>query len=298
MSQTLPKSAVYVWDLTISAEKTDEHSLKKKFKSIAKKWIFQKEEGEHSGFIHYQCRLSLHKKVVNPFKLCDGHWSPTSSNSAEDFYEGYCNKYQTRVEGPWRDTDEEVYIPKQFRNLILRPWQHAVLQRSQVFNDRLVNVVYDPDGNSGKSTLASISELKYGGIDLPPCNDQKELMQVMCDICVAKNTRSPNPVFVDLPRALDKSRLYGIYSAIEQIKKGKLYDLRYKYKEWWIDSPAIWVFTNTRPDTRLLSKDRWLVWNIKNGFLTEYENDSDSEEEDPNPIGVIVDLSSQLGLNS
>ncbi|WP_445772263.1 hypothetical protein, partial [Rheinheimera sp.] len=48
----------------------------------------------------------------------------------------------------------------------------------------------------------------------------------------------------------------------EQIKKGKLYDTRYKYQEYWIDSPQIWVFSNIEPDLSMLSLDRWRIWTI------------------------------------
>lgn len=79
---------------------------------------------------------------------------------------------------------------------------------------------------------------------------------------MAKETRSPSPIFLDMPRAMNKERLNGIYTAVEQIKKGKLYDLRYSYKEYWIDSPQIWVFSNIEPDISLLSRDRWRIWTI------------------------------------
>jgi hypothetical protein len=69
---------------------------------------------------------------------------------------------------------------------------------------------------------------------------------------------------------MDKDRLNGIYTAIEQIKKGKLYDLRYKYKCYWIDSPCIWVFTNREPDENLLSRDRWKIYEIKKQKLLKY----------------------------
>lgn len=132
-------------------------------------------------------------------------------------------------------------------------------------------MIYDPVGGHGKSTLAAICELTLGGIDLPPVNDSKELLQAMCDICRAKKERSPNPVFIDMPRAMDKGKLYGIYTAIEQIKKGKLVDLRYSYREWWIDSPAVWVMTNIEPDPDLLSRDRWKVWCIEGNKLRSFK---------------------------
>lgn len=74
---------------------------------------------------------------------------------------------------------------------------------------------------------------------------------------------------------MNKERLGGIYSAIEQIKKGKLYDLRHCYKEYWIDSPTIWVFSNIPPDLSLLSKDRWKIWVVDDTkSLKPYTEDS------------------------
>jgi uncharacterized LabA/DUF88 family protein len=76
-------------------------------------------------------------------------------------------------------------------------------------------------------------------------------------------------VFIDLPRALEKNQLRGFLTACEQIKKGKLYDLRNFTKKWWIDSPSIWVFSNTLVDFDLLSSDRWKIWIISDNELIE-----------------------------
>jgi hypothetical protein len=130
------------------------------------------------------------------------------------------------------------------------------------FDSRNINLVYDKRGNQGKSTIAALCELYGNGLDLPPVNDAEKLVQSLCDICISKNLRNPSPVFIDMPRAMDKSRLHGIYTAIEQIKKGKLYDVRHSYRDWWIDSPQLWVFTNIEPDLELLSRDRWIVWTV------------------------------------
>lgn len=93
----------------------------------------------------------------------------------------------------------------------------------------------------------------------------------MCNICMCRNLRNPTPVFIDLPRAMNKDRLNGIYTAIEQIKKGKLYDMRYKYQEFWIDSPNIWVYQNVDVDLDYLSRDRWKCWSINGNFeLVDY----------------------------
>ena len=50
--------------------------------------------------------------------------------------------------------------------------------------------------------------------------------------------------------------------AIEQIKKGHVCDVRHHYKDWWFDSPQIWVFSNSKVDIQFLSRDRWILHTI------------------------------------
>lgn len=196
-------------------------------------------------------------------------------------YNCYAGKVQTRTRGPWTDKDAEpAYIPRQYRDKMnsLYPFQKFIFDSAKEFDDRIINMIFCPSGNVGKSTIASLCELFGKGIDLPPVNDADRLIQSCCDICMAKQIRDPSPIFVDLPRAMNKDRLNGIYTAIEQIKKGKLYDLRYTYKEWWIDSPTIWVFSNIEPDMMLLSKDRWRIWKVVNKELVPYVPEPDPLE--------------------
>jgi hypothetical protein len=63
---------------------------------------------------------------------------------------------------------------------------------------------------------------------------------------------------------MSKENLGGLFSAIETIKDGYVYDERNHFKEWWFDSPNIWVFTNSVPETDYLSKDRWVYWEVNN----------------------------------
>lgn len=269
-------NAAAVYDFRVNASEVDISRYKAFLRMWCKKYCLQLERGEATGYEHYQGRLSLIKKKrkVELMKLFEGagvpvpnYLEPTSSPVYLKGDNFYVMKEDTRIDGPWTDKDEEKYIPKQFREKDLKKWQVKVVEDSKVFNDRLVNVIYDPVGCNGKSFLSSYCSLFLSGITVPPVNDAKELMAVMCDICMGKEERKPNPVFIDMPRSQDQSRLYGVYSAIEQIKNGLLYDLRYKYKEWWIDSPAIWVFMNTMPDLSSLSKDRWIIWEIKDNDL-------------------------------
>lgn len=264
------ESAVAVWDFTIPLDRISTDDLLKKVQRVSKKYCFQIEEGG-TGYKHYQGRISLKvRSRKGPVFGVGEHWSVTVSENRFDNF--YVCKDETRIGGPWTDEDEEVYIPRQYRNLLdkLHPYQKVIWDSADVFDTRIINMIYCQRGNVGKSTIASLCELFGKGIDLPPVNNSEKLIQTCCDICYGKKQRSPSPVFVDLPRAMDKERLNGIYTAIEQIKKGKLFDLRYKYKEYWIDSPQIWVFSNIEPEMGMLSRDRWRVWVINE--MNELEN--------------------------
>lgn len=260
-----------MWDFRISADGLDNIVIINQLNQIAKRYTFQLEKGDATGYIHYQGRMSLIKKHRKPelmkmFNLMPvpNYLEPTANAT---YYAGdmfYVMKEETRQAGPWDERSKEKYIPRQYRGMLekLYPYQKVIYDSANVFDTRIINMIYCPSGNIGKSTIASVCELYANGIDLPPVNDAEKLIQSCCDICEAKQIRNPSPIFVDLPRAMNKDRLNGIYTAIEQIKKGKLFDLRYKYKEYWIDSPQIWVFSNIEPDLEMLSADRWRIWSV------------------------------------
>lgn len=270
-----------VWDFRSNKDYYTVETLINWLKNNCKKYCFQLERGD-SGYEHWQGRFSLIKKrrkseLLKLFSSlpAPNYLEPTSTTHHCDEY-FYAMKEDTRIDGPYKDDFKETYIPRQYRNITLLPWQQKIADSANVFEPRKINWVYDNTGCSGKTTVASICELLHGGIDIPPINDFKEIIQIVCDICIAKQCRDPKIVFFDLPRAFNKDKLYGIISAMEQIKKGKLYDLRYNYKEWWIDSPQIWIFSNTTPDTSLLSTDRWCIWEIRNNELTPFTNPLDN----------------------
>lgn len=271
---------ISVYDFTLPAVERTPEEVTEVIKQLFKKWSFQKEQGD-TGYLHYQGRGSLFKKRrLHEFKkLCDEHdWSDIhlspSSNESQKGECFYTMKADTRVDGPWTDKDEQekIYIPRQYRGILdnLRPWQQKVWDSADHFDPRTIHLIFDEHGNNGKSTIASVMDLHRRGIDLPPMNDAEKLIQSTADILMAREIRDPKVVFVDLPRAMDKRKLGGLYTAIEQVKKGKVYDTRYQYKEWWFDSPQVWVFSNIEPDLSLLSRDRWHLWKIEDHELIPY----------------------------
>jgi len=61
---------------------------------------------------------------------------------------------------------------------------------------------------------------------------------------------------------LDKRKFGPFMIAIEEIKGGVVCDMRNHYKQWWFDSPQMWVFCNHFPNVSYMSKDRWRFWKI------------------------------------
>nr|WCD56390.1 MAG: replication associated protein [Smacoviridae sp.] len=74
----------------------------------------------------------------------------------------------------------------------------------------------------------------------------------------------------DIPRSDDGKREKQMWSAIEQIKNGYLYDKRNTWREAWIDPPKILVFTNSPPNKECLSKDRWRTYWFDDTWKTDY----------------------------
>jgi len=283
-----------VYDFRSNFDNYSIESLTTWLTANTKKFIFQLEQGD-TGYKHWQGRFSLIKKRCKPQVMSlfkdipvPNYLEPTT-NKEHQRTAFYCLKEDTRLEGPFTDSqqnEDTIYIPTHLRNVKLYDWQQQIIDSKKKRNPRQVNLIYDPVGNMGKSTLASIAELKYGGIDMPPINDFKEMIAMLCNICMDSNNRDPGLIFLDMPRAMRKDQLYGMYSAIEQIKKGKLYDMRYHYKCWWIESPEVWVFSNILPDVSFLSKDRWNIMTYVDNKLVPY--DLWKIEPEINPLDIII----------
>lgn len=246
-------NAVYGWDFTLDG-KIECNELIEWLKLIAKKWVFQLEKGEKTGYIHWQGRVSLITKVRLPELKWSIHWSVTSKE-CKDCWD-YVSKEATRIGSTYRWDD--VYVPRQIREVgELFGWQKSVIEMSSRWDSRKVNVLLDREGCKGKSVLVGkmCCELKIAR-KIPPLSNYKELMGMV--MCMPES----RCYLIDMPRALDKNKQEEFYSAIESIKDGHVWDNRYTYKEKWFDSPNIWVFTNVPPNRRLLSADRWKIWEI------------------------------------
>jgi hypothetical protein len=271
-------SRLFKYDFTLSASIVDDPKLIFKLLSeFCKEGEFQKEISADTEYKHYQGRVSLKSKLTlsqlvkaTPVSLKGIHWSPTSNSHTEDM--DYVSKEYTRCDGPWNlANDEPDYIPRQIREISnLYSWQEQIIEKIKVWDTRSINLLYCQHGNIGKSTLVGYVRAYKLGRALPPVNDYKDMMRMVCDTPTAK------AYFIDMPRALKKDKLYGFYTAIESLKDGYAYDDRYTFKEKIFDCPNIWIFSNTLPDRELLSQDRWKIWVVDNSKnLCEWDAQAD-----------------------
>lgn len=174
-------------------------------------------------------------------------------------------KQETRVDGPWKDTDEEVYIPRQIREIqTLRPWQAQVIGSLNEWDTRTIHCIHDPVGNNGKTIMCQWVRCHRLGRIIPALNCGKDLMRAVMNMPKAR------AYVVDLPRAMNKGKLAEMFSAIEQIKMGFCFDDRYKFQDDIFDSPNIWVCTNSIPDPTYVSMDRWKFWKIVDNELVKF----------------------------
>jgi len=64
---------------------------------------------------------------------------------------------------------------------------------------------------------------------------------------------------------MKKERMHQMYSGLEMLKNGFIYDKRYNGKKLRISRPTILVFGNSLPIKGLIAPDRWKIWYLTPG---------------------------------
>lgn len=278
----MSKGQLCVFDVTLkaSAANASVDKIKSFLRKWCKKWTFQKESGEKTGYVHYQMRLSLKSKryMSTLLKACNLYWgkgfgdlSPTSKENAdlmnimgEAFY---CMKEDTRIEGPWTDRDDTgppKFIPHRFRQPKLKDWQQRLqqmmtMQKAQR-DSRHIILVHNPTGGVGKSWFMGNMMCNHGWKRVPSsCKNPQEMIQWL-----ASDDSIPEGwdgyLMCDVPRAVSPKHWWTLAQGLEEIKQGHFYDQRYKMKDKWIEAPAMCVFCNTKPPPEVMSKDVFIIF--------------------------------------
>lgn len=279
-----------VWDFTLFDIEKNENEIRDSLTKECKKYAFQLEEGKETKKLHYQGRFSLKQKTYkrDVIRLLKDKWnsfhiSITSEENRTNFF--YVMKEDTRVKGPWTD-ENNIFISDEIKDIILYPWQESLKKELLQYNARVIDYLYDPKGNKGKSTFCEYMETYHNAKELPLCNDSKDIMRMA--YCIGEK-----PIYlIDMPRAIGKERLFQFWGAIEKLKGGFCYDDRYSYKDKRFKKPRICVFSNKLPDESLLSSDRWCIWTItERNTLRKYDpHDEDVTYIDEDNKGVSIEI--------
>lgn len=290
-SSKKPNHGLWDFEFTLKAEAGHtEHSVAEVLDIVYKKWTFQKELGKEKNYLHWQGCGSLHKKqretethliaqLIADTDCSHMSFRPVSSNGREkNFIENYCNKRDTRVDGPWHSWERPKEITKQlieFKKFELRGYQKFILDECNNFEMRKIDLIYDKIGNLGKSIFAEYMEFEGLVEEVPPYRLMDDIFQWVY------SRPKKKAYFFDLPRGMKKDKLGDLYAGIEIIKNGVCFDKRYQAKKCRFDRPRIFVFTNELPNLNLMSMDRWSIHRVNADYsLSTYEKSEESDYDD------------------
>lgn len=203
------------------------------------KWIIAEEVG-NQGLKHWQVRIQTSLsfndlKTVFPnahIEKCSDTWD----------YE--------RKEGKFYTSEDTIEI-MQCRYATLRENQRKIIERVMQQSDRGITVVIDSNGNTGKSYLCRhLYEIGRAFYCPPTLSSTQSIIQF-----IASGYTRESIIVIDIPRSAKWSA--DLYTAIECIKDGMIYDGRYSTKIRDIFGVKVLVLTNTKPKLDRLSLDRW-----------------------------------------
>ena len=161
------------------------------------------------------------------------------------------------------------------KQFTLQHWQQYL--RDEINNyrdDRKIIFIVDPEGKSGKSFFTDYMSTIYKDYCYSVTLGKKDSMvyQLMEDNPQLHKLRC---IMVDIPRGVQEkhegkdNKLFLNYSAIEELKNGKLSSHKYTTCNHRIRCPHIIVFSNIHVDYTQFSKDRMEIWIRRNNQYTK-----------------------------
>lgn len=250
----------------------------------------QLETGTETSIPHYQLAIKANslctkKKVLEALEeKIEGHINVQIQFNLENM-EDYCSKetnfISERYSGKiYKHQWQMDFLDRkpQLKEVLNNPyiWQEFVRKEllNKVADDRTVDWIIDPVGNTGKSSFARayVSEVPTDGILMKIDNlDRMELTLIKkIENYRMKHYKDPKVIFFDFPRASDPSKIISATALMEDAKSGHLETtFGGKHKEIEISDVHIVVLSNNAPDLSVLSVDRWRLWRLGG---RQYEN--------------------------
>lgn len=203
------------------------------------KWIIAKETG-NDGYKHWQVRMNTRYT----FEALKQAFPKAHIEEASEVFD-----YE-RKEGQFISSEDRAE-QLQARFGELRENQKRILATLDEQDDRGVNVIIDPYGNTGKTWLARHLYNKGKGFYVPPTiTDARALIQY-----VTNGYNGEQYIVIDIARSTRWTN--ALYVAVETIKDGLVYDARYRTVVRDIHGCKVLVTCNVCPKLDKLSRDRW-----------------------------------------
>ena len=259
-----------------------------KNKTTINDFFGQLELGSESRIPHYQLAIEMRtictkRQLLGALEgVIDGHISVQIQFNYGSMKE-YCGKasefilpeYSGRIcKHEW---DIDFLERKPQLNKVLRTpyrWQEFVKKEllGRVPDDRTVDWIIDPVGNTGKSSFARayVSVAPTEGILMKIDNlDRMELTVIKkIENYRMKYYKDPKVLLFDFPRASDMGKILSATALMEDVKSGYLETtFGGKHKEIQIGDIHVVVFSNNCPDLSVLSVDRWRLWTLSGKSL-------------------------------
>ena len=189
MSKRKRESTIHIFSIRIDGPPHAQPIIQDYYEKFYSEYIYQREVGKKSGRSHYQgYHRYKHKDGIRCSTLAteirawfeEYDWltsidvSP-ASNKGKLYLKAYAMKEDTRVDGPWMDKSYEPPILKYDESDIKcietnpRKYQVQILERLATDpHPRTINVLVDPTGNIGKTTLQKYLDYKGRSCQVPP----------------------------------------------------------------------------------------------------------------------------------
>lgn len=256
--------------------------------SNAAEWAFQLEKGEEKGNLHFQIGMKLltrsRKSTLTASLKKAGliyvgksyHIAPLSNavmTEAKGNFRKYFMKDLTRVDGPWTQSDakaetkdpmpEDLDVPE----VMHYPWQKEMTVYCQLpkVEKRLVRIIWDPIGCTGKSYWKKYIDYHGYACTIPAMQNGKDIAQFVCSLYKGKTM--PKCFVFDVPRDMKGKKMAEFWSAVEALKDGTCWDARWEGKKRSFTSPRVVVLTNTYPEFDSISPQRWELCTFEDGVL-------------------------------
>lgn len=257
---TAAKRWCFTWNNPGSAP-----GLRTKLEEICEKFVYQRERGAQ-GTEHLQGAIWLKKKMrFSTLKSIDAaiHWEKMRNELAS---QDYCQKSDTRI----GEVVKYGFVPEIETLEELRCWQDelaCILERKP--DSRHIYWIVDEDGGAGKTEFVKWYAVNHASTSIcANAGNGKDVANLLKNYAEKHQMGYFRVFLYNMARDANIS-----YRMLECMKDGMMTNTKYEAATLIFNRPHVIVMSNEMPETNKLSKDRWIIYKIKNGQLfDDYED--------------------------